>query len=65
MPIVEITLIEGRTDEAKEKLHKKVAEAVSDSIGAPLESIRIILREVPGAHFSAGGVAKSKPKPKS
>lgn len=60
MPIVEITLIEGRSDEAKERLHAKVAEAIHEAIDAPRESIRIIIREVPGNHFSVGGVAKNK-----
>lgn len=64
MPIVEITLIEGRSIEAKERLHAKVADAIHEAIDAPKESIRIILREVPGEHFSAGGVAKTKRKEK-
>ncbi|MCI4680374.1 tautomerase family protein [Rhodoblastus acidophilus] len=60
MPVVEITLIEGRSNAAKERLHAKVAQAVHEALDAPIESIRVILREVPGAHFSVGGVAKSK-----
>lgn len=58
MPIVEITLIEGRSDEAKERLHAKVADAIHEAIDAPKEAIRVIIREVPPLHFSAGGVAK-------
>jgi 4-oxalocrotonate tautomerase len=58
MPVVEITLIEGRSDEAKLRLHEKVAEAIHQAIDAPKDSIRIIIREVPPLHFSAGGVAK-------
>jgi len=66
MPIVEITLIEGRTDDAKVRLHQKVAEAVHEAIDAPKEAIRIIIiREVPAVHFSAGGVAKGGPSGKS
>jgi 4-oxalocrotonate tautomerase len=60
MPIVEITLIEGRTDEAKERLHAKVADAIHEAIDAPKDSIRVIIREVPPIHFSVGGVAKGK-----
>jgi 4-oxalocrotonate tautomerase len=62
MPIVEITLIEGRTDQAKERLHAKVADAIHEAIDAPKESIRIIIREVPPVHFSVGGAVKSKAK---
>ncbi len=62
MPIVEITLIEGRDREAKQRLVEKVTEAIVDSIAAPRESVRIILREVPGEHFAVGGVLKGAAK---
>jgi len=62
MPIVEITLIEGRSHEQKAKLAAKVTDAVIDSIGAPRESIRVILREIPSHHFAVGGVLKSTPQ---
>lgn len=65
MPVVEITLIEGRSDETKERLHATVAQAIHEAIGAPKESIRIILREVPPVHFSVGGVTKKKPPAKT
>jgi 4-oxalocrotonate tautomerase len=63
MPIVEITLIEGRSDEAKVRLHAKVTDAIIEAIDAPRESVRIILREIPALHFGVGGVAKRAPKP--
>ena len=65
MPIVDITLIEGRSDEAKARLFQKVADAIHEAIDAPKESIRIIIREVPPQHFSVGGVAKPRPPAKS
>lgn len=65
MPIVEITLLEGRTFAQKEKLVTKVTEAIVESLDAPLDSVRIILREVPAYHFAAGGVLKGKPEPQS
>jgi 4-oxalocrotonate tautomerase len=65
MPVVEITLIEGRSDEAKQHLHAKVAQAVHEAIDVPKEAIRIILREVPASHFSVGGVTKDKAAAKS
>jgi 4-oxalocrotonate tautomerase len=60
MPIVNITLIEGRTDEDKERLHAKVADAIHEAIDAPKESIRVIINEVPPIQFSVGGVATTK-----
>ncbi len=60
MPIVEITMIEGRSAESKRRLIAKVTDAIEESIAAPRDSIRIILREVPALHFGAGGKTKEK-----
>jgi 4-oxalocrotonate tautomerase len=60
MPIVEITLIEGRDDDAKERLIEKVTHAIVEAIAAPKDSVRVIIREVPARHFGAGGVSKAK-----
>jgi 4-oxalocrotonate tautomerase len=65
MPIVEITMIEGRTPEAKRHLIAKVTDAIEESIAAPRDSIRIILREIPALHFGAGGKTKEKAEPHS
>ncbi len=56
MPLVEITLAEGRTPEQLRGLMAAVTQAVHDSVGAPVASIRVVLREVPTTHWSAGGV---------
>lgn len=61
MPIVEITILEGRTPEKKVKLMEKVTDAVVEAIDAPRDAVRIILREIPAEHFAAGGVPKKMP----
>jgi len=58
MPIVEITLVEGRSQEQKRALMKEVTDAVVSSVGAPIQSVRVILRETPPEHFAVGGVPK-------
>ncbi|NLH79301.1 MAG: 2-hydroxymuconate tautomerase family protein, partial [Phyllobacteriaceae bacterium] len=55
MPIVEVTLIEGRTFEKKKKMVEEVTNAIVSSLGAPREAVRVIIREVPAWHFAAGG----------
>ncbi len=62
MPIVEITMIEGRTPAAKRRLIEKVTDAIVDAVEAPRESVRIILREIPGLHFGVAGKTKEKPE---
>ncbi|MFT3697922.1 MAG: 2-hydroxymuconate tautomerase [Kofleriaceae bacterium] len=58
MPFVEVTLIAGRTKEQKNDLMKRLTDAVVDSVGAPRESVRVVLREVPAEHWAVGGVPK-------
>ena len=62
MPIVNVTLIEGRSVEAKVKLIKAITNAVVESINAPIASVRVILNEVPPWHFGAAGEVKGLPK---
>lgn len=55
MPLVQINMLAGRTPEQKEALLKAVTDAVHDSIGAPLPSIRVWINEMPHAHYMAAG----------
>lgn len=60
MPLVDIMLIEGRTPEQKKAMFKAVTEAIVKSIGAPRESVRITLHEVPMENFSIGGMTRDE-----
>lgn len=63
MPLVEIHLLEGRTDEQKKALLTAVTSAVHDSIGAPLESIRVWVQEFsPRDYMIAGVLAADRKK---
>ena len=55
MPIIEVTLVEGRTPEKKEALIRALTDAAEQAIGAPRQSIRVLLREIPDAHFGVAG----------
>ncbi|EWT07648.1 4-oxalocrotonate tautomerase [Intrasporangium chromatireducens Q5-1] len=54
MPLVEVTLTEGRAPEALRELIHRVHAAVESSLGANPQSIRVIVREVPRTHWAAG-----------
>jgi len=56
MPIIEVTLAEGRPAEALRALVEGLTQATERAISAPRASVRVILREVPRTHFAAGGV---------
>lgn len=60
MPIVHISMIAGRTPEKKEKLIKKVTDAIVEALQIPAEKVRIILNEVSKENIGVGGVPLSK-----
>ncbi|MDR3379561.1 MULTISPECIES: 2-hydroxymuconate tautomerase [Cupriavidus] len=60
MPIMQVFLIEGRTDEQKARLIRALTDAAVESIGAPVESVRVMITEVPNTQFGiAGKTAKA------
>lgn len=62
MPFIDVTMIEGRSDDQKAALIAGLTEVAAAATGAPPETIRVVLREVPGHHWGVGGKAKF-PKP--
>lgn len=55
MPIARISIMEGRTDEQKAALIAAVTEAIHESIGAPVETIRVLVEEVPKTQWGIAG----------
>lgn len=55
MPLIEVTLTEGRDPAQLRELIRSVHKAVLTSLDARPESIRVIVREVPPSLWSAGG----------
>jgi 4-oxalocrotonate tautomerase len=60
MPIVDISLLEGRDRAKKARLIREVTDAVERALGVSRESIRVLLREVPEEHWGVGGETKAK-----
>jgi 4-oxalocrotonate tautomerase len=60
MPIAHIHIMEGRDSEQKERLIAEVTDAICRSLGALPESVRVIIQEMPKAHFGIGGVSAQK-----
>lgn len=60
MPIVQISMVAGRTTEKKEQLIKKVTEAIVEVLQIPADRIRIVLNEVPKDNIGYGGIPFSK-----
>ncbi|WP_321803411.1 4-oxalocrotonate tautomerase [Burkholderia sp. BCC1988] len=62
MPLIQVTLIEGRAMEAKVALIEGLTDAAIVALDAPRESVRVIIQEVPASHWGVGGVPKSASK---
>lgn len=61
MPIVQVYMMEGRSDEQKEAVIREVTEAMIRAVDAPKESVRVLINEMPKQHFGIGGLsAKAK-----
>ena len=56
MPFIDVTLVEGRTAEQLRSLQHELSAAAARALGSPIESIRVVIREVPPTHWSAGDV---------
>ncbi|MFC6255424.1 2-hydroxymuconate tautomerase [Secundilactobacillus hailunensis] len=62
MPIVNIDLIAGRSQEQLKDLVKDVTDAVVKDTGAPAEHVHVILREMAKNRYGVAGVLKSDEK---
>jgi 4-oxalocrotonate tautomerase len=62
MPLIEIHLLKGRTTEQKKKLLASVTQAVSESIDAPLPSIRVWINELADDDYMVAGHMASERK---
>jgi len=58
MPIVAVSLLEGRPPEKLEALIADLTATVVATLDVPAASVRVILSEVPPSHWGIGGVSK-------
>ncbi len=56
MPLVQVTLAQGRSPEQLRTLISKITDAVAEAVDAPPQNIRVVLYEVPKTHWAAGDV---------
>ena len=55
MPFAVVNILEGRSEEKKAALIAAVTRAISTSLDAPLENIRVIVQEIPKTQWGVGG----------
>ncbi|MBT9523139.1 MAG: 2-hydroxymuconate tautomerase family protein [Dechloromonas sp.] len=60
MPIIEMHLMQGRTNEQKRAVAEAVAEAVTRTLGVGPETVRLLITEHTSEEFSVGGVTAGR-----
>ncbi len=60
MPLVQASILEGRSQAQKEAFCKAVADAAVEHLNVQLPQVRVIISEVPAEHWTIGGVTKAK-----
>ncbi|MQA05757.1 MAG: 4-oxalocrotonate tautomerase [Streptosporangiales bacterium] len=59
MPILQLTLVQGRDEETIQNCVREVARTVARTLDAPLSTVRIAVQEVPPTRFAVGDELKS------
>lgn len=57
MPVLQVTLFEGRTEAQKASLMKALTDAVVQSLGSPAGNVRIMITEMPKENYGVGGIS--------
>jgi 4-oxalocrotonate tautomerase len=55
MPFAQLYIAEGRTDEQKKQLIKKVTQAFVDALGTKPDSVWITVPDIPKTQWGIGG----------
>jgi 4-oxalocrotonate tautomerase len=55
MPVVQITMLQGRTTDQKRKIAKRVTDALVEEAGARREAIVVAFNEVSKESYASGG----------
>jgi 4-oxalocrotonate tautomerase len=54
MPIVQISIVEGRSPEKIRNLIREVTLATASTLDAPIDSIKVLVTEVAPTHWGSG-----------
>lgn len=60
MPILRVELFDGRPDDMKGELIRKLSSVTAETLKIPLEHVQVILHEVPRKNWARGGVPYSE-----
>ena len=59
MPIIQVHLLEGRTQEVKQRFIEEITAAAVRTLDTKPEAVRVLLYELEPAHWAVGGKSKA------
>jgi 4-oxalocrotonate tautomerase len=62
MPLVQITMLSGRTADQKRKLAQRITDAMVEDAGAKREAVVVAFHEVSKESYASGGVLMADKK---
>ncbi len=60
MPLIQASILEGRSQEQIDGFSKDVTEAACKHLNVNRNQVRVVLYEVPAEHWHIGGVSKAE-----
>ena len=55
MPLIQVTMLTGRTADQKRKLAQRITDAMVEEAGARREAVVVTFDEVPKENYASGG----------
>ncbi|MEY3733412.1 MAG: hypothetical protein RL347_771 [Actinomycetota bacterium] len=63
MPLIQVTMVEGRTTEQKHALIRNLSTSMAETLDVPLERIRVAIYEITADEWGIGGEPFSVARP--
>lgn len=60
MPLIQMHMLEGRSEDVKRELIRELTAVVVKTLGANPEAVRVLLYELPPEHWGVGGKSKAE-----
>ncbi len=55
MPLLQVSIVEGRSAELKEKLIHNLTATVVETLAVKPEAVRVLIQELPKTHWGSAG----------
>ena len=59
MPLIQATILQGRSIEQKREFFARVTQVAAETLNVKPEQVRVVINEVPPEHWCIGGLSKA------